>query len=306
MDRNDSLSPFDQYLASPQGSPGTPVFSPMMHYGTGLTPQPVQSTDSLFTLEEEQQQATVATGQLLKTSQQATQEASDQTPQLFESQPLTTAPALGTTPLYPSPMTPMTPMTPVTPMTPAMPASEIAELVPQLHNIVCTVNLGCKLDLKSIALHARNAEYNPKRFAAVIMRIREPRTTALLFSSGKMVCTGGKSEEQARLASRKYARIIQKLGFPAKFLDFKIQNMVGSCDVKFPIRLEALVLSHQQFASYEPELFPGLVYRMIKPRLVLLIFVSGKVVLTGAKVRSEIYEAFNNIYSILKGFRRTS
>lgn len=81
-------------------------------------------------------------------------------------------------------------------------------------NIVSTVNLGCKLDLKKIALHARNAEYNPKRFAAVIMRIREPRTTALIFSSGKMVCTGAKSEEDSRLAARKYARIIQKLGFP--------------------------------------------------------------------------------------------
>lgn len=113
------------------------------------------------------------------------------------------------------------------------------------------------------------------------MRIREPRTTALIFSSGKMVCTGAKSEEQSRLAARKYARVVQKLGFPAKFLDFKIQNMVGSCDVKFPIRLEGLVLTHQQFSSYEPELFPGLIYRMIKPRIVLLIFVSGKVVLTG-------------------------
>lgn len=80
-------------------------------------------------------------------------------------------------------------------------------------NIVSTVNLNCKLDLKKIALHARNAEYNPKRFAAVIMRIREPRTTALIFSSGKMVCTGAKSEEDSRLAARKYARIIQKLGF---------------------------------------------------------------------------------------------
>uniref|UniRef100_A0A8C9G126 Uncharacterized protein n=1 Tax=Pavo cristatus TaxID=9049 RepID=A0A8C9G126_PAVCR len=117
-----------------------------------------------------------------------------------------------------------------------------------------------------------------QRFAAVIMRIREPRTTALIFSSGKMVCTGAKSEEQSRLAARKYARVVQKLGFPAKFLDFKIQNMVGSCDVKFPIRLEGLVLTHQH---YEPELFPGLIYRMIKPRIVLLIFVSGKVVLTG-------------------------
>ncbi|KAI1295383.1 TATA-box-binding protein [Halotydeus destructor] len=208
-----------------------------------------------------------------------------------------------------APMTPMAaPMTPMaapmTPMTPITPASSETGIVPQLQNIVSTVNLGCKLDLKKIALHARNAEYNPKRFAAVIMRIREPRTTALIFSSGKMVCTGAKSEEMSRLAARKYARIVQKLGFEAKFLDFKIQNMVGSCDVKFPIRLEGLVLTHSQFSSYEPELFPGLIYRMVKPRIVLLIFVSGKVVLTGAKVRSEIYEAFDNIYPILKGFRK--
>ncbi|XP_037757384.2 TATA box-binding protein-like 2 [Chelonia mydas] len=198
---------------------------------------------------------------------------------------------------------PLTPMTPITPMTPV---SESSGIVPQLQNIVSTVNLACKLDLKNIALHARNAEYNPKRFAAVIMRIREPRTTALIFSSGKMVCTGAKSEEQSRLAARKYARVVQKLGFPAKFLDFKIQNMVGSCDVRFPIRLEGLVLTHQQFSSYEPELFPGLIYRMVKPRIVLLIFVSGKVVLTGAKERSEIYEAFENIYPILKGFKKAS
>ncbi|KAL1139786.1 hypothetical protein AAG570_006763 [Ranatra chinensis] len=192
---------------------------------------------------------------------------------------------------------------PTTPMTPMTPSADPG-FIPQLQNIVSTVNLGCKLDLKRIALHARNAEYNPKRFAAVIMRIREPRTTALIFSSGKMVCTGAKSEEDSRLAARKYARIIQKLGFQAKFLEFKVQNMVGSCDVKFPIRLEGLVLTHGQFSSYEPELFPGLIYRMVKPRIVLLIFVSGKVVLTGAKVRQEIYEAFENIYPILKSFKK--
>ena len=109
--------------------------------------------------------------------------------------------------------------------------------------------MGVKLDLKEIALHARNAEYNPKRFAAVIMRIREPKTTALIFHSGKMVCTGAKSEEESKLAARKYARIIQKLGFPAKFQDFKIQNIVGSCDIKFPIRLEGLAVSHGLFSS---------------------------------------------------------
>ena len=84
-------------------------------------------------------------------------------------------------------------------------------------------------------------------------------------------------------------------------MDFKIQNMVGSCDVKFPIRLEGLVLTHGQFSSYEPELFPGLIYRMVKPRIVLLIFVSGKVVLTGMlivniKVITKSVETFSYTY----------
>ncbi|CAF0773640.1 unnamed protein product [Adineta steineri] len=189
--------------------------------------------------------------------------------------------------------------TPVTPRT-----VDASRVQPSLQNIVSTVNLGCPLDLKRIALQARNAEYNPKRFAAVIMRIRSPRTTALIFSSGKMVCTGAKSEEDSVQAARRYARVIQKLGFQAKFLDFKIQNMVGSADVNFKIRLEALQLKHATYCSYEPELFPGLIYRIIKPKIVLLIFNSGKVVLTGAKERREIHEAFELIFPILKGFRR--
>ncbi|KAG1665880.1 hypothetical protein FOA52_005369 [Chlamydomonas sp. UWO 241] len=177
-------------------------------------------------------------------------------------------------------------------------------IVPQLQNVVATVNLGCKLDLKEIALHARNAEYNPKRFAAVVMRIREPKTTALIFASGKMVCTGAKSEDDSRVAARKYAKIVQKLGFQATFKEFKIQNIVGSCDVKFPIRLEGLSFSMSMFCNYEPEIFPGLIYRMKVPKVVLLIFVSGKVVLTGAKHREEIYEAFENIYPVLQDFRK--
>lgn len=138
------------------------------------------------------------------------------------------------------------------------------------------------------------------------MRIREPKTTALIFASGKMVVTGAKSEDDSKLASRKYARIIQKLGFNAKFTDFKIQNIVGSCDIKFPIRLEGLASRHHHFSSYEPELFPGLIYRMIKPKIVLLIFVSGKIVLTGAKVREEIYQAFEMIYPVLSGKLQTT
>ncbi|KIW08403.1 TATA-box-binding protein, variant [Verruconis gallopava] len=195
---------------------------------------------------------------------------------------------------------------PATPAaTPGQPGSTTSGVVPKLQNLVATVNLSCRLDLKTIALHARNAEYNPKRFAAVIMRIRDPKTTALIFASGKMVVTGAKSESDSKLASRKYARIIQKLGFDAKFTDFKIQNIVGSCDVQFPIRLEGLASTHHNFSSYEPELFPGLIYRMMKPKIVLLIFVSGKIVLTGAKVREEIYQAFELIYPVLSDFRKS-
>lgn len=76
-------------------------------------------------------------------------------------------------------------------------------IVPQLQNVVSTVNVGCKLDLSSIAQRARNAEYNPKRFAACIVRIREPKTTALMFSSGKMVIAGARSEEQSKQAAKK-------------------------------------------------------------------------------------------------------
>ncbi|KAL0480068.1 transcription initiation factor TFIID TATA-box-binding protein [Acrasis kona] len=129
-------------------------------------------------------------------------------------------------------------------------------VVPQLQNVVSTVNLGCKLKLNHIALHARNAEYNPKRFAALIMRIRDPKSTALIFATGKMVVTGAKSEEDSRLAARKFARIIQKLGFAAKFAEFKIQNIVASCDVKFPVSLERISFAHASFSSYEPENLP--------------------------------------------------
>ena len=136
------------------------------------------------------------------------------------------------------------------------------------------------------------------------MRIREPKTTALIFASGKVVVTGAKTEEYAKLASRKFARIVQKLGFEARFLDFKVQNIVASCDARFPIRLEGLANQHAQFSSYEPELFPGLIFRMGTPKVVLLIFVSGKVVLTGAKDRESIYTAFEKIYPLLLQFKK--
>uniref|UniRef100_A0A1B6KM86 TATA-box-binding protein n=1 Tax=Graphocephala atropunctata TaxID=36148 RepID=A0A1B6KM86_9HEMI len=187
----------------------------------------------------------------------------------------------------------------------AIPAS-LTETGPILtvQNLVCTVNLDCPLNLKMINFRTRNSEYNPSRFCGVVMRLREPRATALIFSSGKIVVTGTKHEASAHLATRKFARIIQKLGFKVRFLNFKIHNMVSTCDLRFPIRLENLNQMHGQFSSYEPELFPALIYRMVKPRVVLLIFVNGKLVITGAKTREETQEALDNIHPILRSFKK--
>ena len=175
---------------------------------------------------------------------------------------------------------------------------------PELQNIVSTVNMGCKLDLQTIALNARNAEYNPRRFAAVIMRIREPKTTALIFHSGKMVCTGAKCEDESKTAAKRYTHIIKKIGFPAKFGEFKIQNIIASCDVGFSIRLEGLNNEHGTWCHYRPEIFPGLIYRMHEPKIILLIFISGKIVLMGARQREDLYTAYENIHPVLIQFKK--
>ena len=124
--------------------------------------------------------------------------------------------------------------------------------LPTLQNIVASINVDCRLDLKTIALHARNAEYNPKRFSACVMRLRDPKSTALIFASGKMVVTGVKSEYDARLSARKFARILQRLGFNARFLNFKIHNVVATVDAKFPVHIARMQAVHHAFSSYEP------------------------------------------------------
>uniref|UniRef100_A0A6M2DJV4 Putative tata-box binding protein tbp component of tfiid and tfiiib n=1 Tax=Xenopsylla cheopis TaxID=163159 RepID=A0A6M2DJV4_XENCH len=173
-----------------------------------------------------------------------------------------------------------------------------------LQNCVSTVNLGCELNLKDIYRRTRNTEYNPSRFSGVVMRIIDPRCTALIFRTGKLVCTGGRNEVLNLTGARKMARVIQKLGYRAQFLDYKVQNLVATVDVRFPIKLENMHEVHSQFTSYEPELFPGLIYRLIRPRVVLLIFVTGKIVFTGAKARNDLAEALEVIYPVLTSFRK--
>ena len=168
---------------------------------------------------------------------------------------------------------------------------------PTLQNIVSTAKLNASLDLYKIGLEGRNVEYKPKRFAAAIMRIREPKTTALIFRSGKMVCTGAKSETDSHTAAKNYAKQLKKIGNPSvRLSEFTIQNIVGSHDVGFKIKLESLhmksIEKNKKMCRYDPELFPGLIFRMEKPKVVLLIFASGKIVLTGAKERKQIYDAY--------------
>ncbi len=185
------------------------------------------------------------------------------------------------------------------------------EILPNIENIVSTADLNYPLNLREIALKATNAEYNPKRFSAVIMKIKEPKTTALIFSNGKIVCLGAKTEEDSRKACRKFAKIIKKFGFPVVFKEFKIQNIVGSCDIKFQIALMKLYFHIikksspriRQIIAYEPEQFPGLIYRMIDPNILLLIFASGKIVIAGGKIREDIFSAFKKIYPLLNKYK---
>ena len=114
-----------------------------------------------------------------------------------------------------------------------------------------------------------------------------------------MVCIGAKDENSSRIAARKFARIVQKLGNPVQFSNFKIQNIVGSCNVNFPIDLDKISTKYSDFSNYEPEIFPGLIYRLIEPKAVILIFVSGKLVITGCKRKVDIFTAFKKIYPVL-------
>mmetsp|Transcript_26296 Transcript_26296/g.36648 ORF Transcript_26296/g.36648 Transcript_26296/m.36648 type:complete len:243 (-) Transcript_26296:125-853(-) len=175
---------------------------------------------------------------------------------------------------------------------------------PRILLVTAMMNLQMKLNLKAIAMKARNAEYNPKRFAAVIMRIREPKSTALIFESGKVVMSS-RNPVLAKQAAKKFVRIIQVIGFEAaKFSEFKIVNIMGQATVPYKIRLDALSEAHDDYCNFEPDLFAGLIYRMVEPKIVLTVFASGKVNMTGAKSEEQISKAFENIYPVLKNFKR--
>eukprot|EP00753_Platysulcus_tardus_P006751 PLAT14529.1.p1 GENE.PLAT14529.1~~PLAT14529.1.p1 ORF type:complete len:201 (+),score=71.42 PLAT14529.1:66-668(+) len=174
----------------------------------------------------------------------------------------------------------------------------------KIQNVVATINVQCTLKLDTLAQRLRNAEYNPRRFPACIIRLRDPKVTTLVFQSGKVVCTGGKSEDDSSYGLRFLVAMLKRLDFDAHFADFKVHNIVGSTEVPFPLRLEGLALEHDKETSYEPELFPGLIYRLQSPRVVLLLFVSGKAIITGASTTTQVLDAFEKVYDVLERFRK--
>jgi transcription initiation factor TFIID TATA-box-binding protein len=176
-------------------------------------------------------------------------------------------------------------------------------------NIVSSASLGCRLDLTKIAQSCWNCEYDPKRFHALIFRTRDPRATLRVFSSGKMIVMGTKSEEDSQKVARRFAQMITKQNYPVNLQEFWVQNIVGTAKFEFDYSPERLCVApdHIDRITYEPQVFPGLIYRIREPyRMAVLIFLSGKVVVTGAKSITDLNEIFERMYPILNEYRKTS
>lgn len=177
-------------------------------------------------------------------------------------------------------------------------------MIPKIQNVVSTANLECNLNLREIALRLDNVEYNPSRFSALILRLRKPKTSILIFNNGRLVCTGAKSIKDSRAAIRRVARLIQRLGFNVALKSFKIQNIVASCNMGYTIDLTKLTREYPHLCTYNPEIFPGVKLRLEELNITQLVFTSGKIVITGAKVKKAIVNAFEATQPILVKFKK--
>ncbi len=155
---------------------------------------------------------------------------------------------------------------------------------------MASTSLGDELDLQSVALTLDGAEYEPEQFPGVIFRLKSPKTAILLFRSGKVVCTGGKSMRQVETSIATVSTMIRKGG--QKIImhpKVQIQNIVATSDLESEINLNTVAVTlGLDRVEYEPEQFPGLVCRLEKPRVVVLLFGSGKLVCTGARRPSDV------------------
>lgn len=164
-------------------------------------------------------------------------------------------------------------------------------------NIVASVRFGIEkiIDLNNIAMKNKNTEYNPDTFPGLIYRIQNPKSTILVFSTGKLVLTGLRKEKDVYPITDKVLKVIRKFGGKiTSEPEIKIQNIVASGDLNLRLNLDLMSISLER-ALYEPEVFPGLIYRMQVPKVVFLVFASGKIVCVGAKSEEDVQNAVQQL-----------
>ncbi|MDD1687575.1 TATA-box-binding protein [Methanoregula sp.] len=172
----------------------------------------------------------------------------------------------------------------------------------KIENIVASAKVTDYLDLPALASQIKDAEYNKKRFPGVVLRMQDPKIAALVFGSGKVVLTGAKSLDSLTKGLNILGNILRKLDIDIpKKLEYKVQNIVTSADLATPINLNKIAVGFNlDRIEYEPEQFPGLVYRLDNPKVVVLLFGSGKLIITGGKVTEDAKKAVVKIVSDLK------
>lgn len=145
-----------------------------------------------------------------------------------------------------------------------------------------------------------NTEYNPEQFPGLVLRIKEPKTSALIFSSGKVVCTGARTMKKVELAIQEIIKALEKINIKITVKPvIKIQNVVASGEVGMELNLNNLAMELEN-TEYEPEQFPGLVYKLMEAKATFLLFSNGKVVCTGTRSEQEVNEALDKLIIRLK------
>ena len=173
----------------------------------------------------------------------------------------------------------------------------------KIENVVASTAIGQEIDLKSLTISMEGADYDPEQFPGLVYRTKEPKTAALIFRSGKIVCTGAKSIEDVRLGLKKLFKKMGDVGIKvAGSPEITVQNIVASADLGSVLNLNAIAIGlGLENIEYEPEQFPGLVYRLDVPKVVVLLFGSGKLVVTGGKKPNDAEAAVDRIVKELEG-----
>ncbi|WP_086637275.1 TATA-box-binding protein [Methanonatronarchaeum thermophilum] len=155
----------------------------------------------------------------------------------------------------------------------------------KIENVVASTSFDQEIDLDKIYNDFEDAEYNQEKFPGVVYRLTEPKTAALIFSSGKLVCTGAKNVDDVEVAVDKVIKKLKGAGVDIKNKPKTVvQNIVASANLDHPLNLNQIAIGFGlENVEYEPEQFPGLVYRLEEPKVVLLLFGSGKIVCTGGR-----------------------